>query len=64
MALLNFANKYSEVSDKLKLTASDNGDFIKVYYTGDGHIITHGVDYIPWGNGKIPINKLPIGNIN
>ncbi len=64
MALLNFANKYSEVSDKLKLTASDNGDFIKVYYTGDGHIITHGVDYIPWGNGTIPINKLPIGNIN
>lgn len=65
MALLNFANKYSEVSDKLKLTASSgNSDFIKVYYTGDGHIITHGVDYIPWGNGTIPINKLPIGNIN
>lgn len=63
MALLNFANKYSEVSDKLKLTASDSGDFIKVYYTGDGHIITHGVDYIPWGNGTIPMSKLPVGNI-
>lgn len=63
MALLNFANKYSEVSGKLKLTASDS-DFIKMYYTGDGHIITHGVDYIPWGNGTIPINKLPVGNIN
>lgn len=62
MALLNFATSYSDVSDKLKLTQSETGDYIKLYFTKDGHIITHGIDYIPWGTGKIPINKLPIDN--
>lgn len=62
MALLNFVNKYSEVASKLQLTESDSGDFIKLYFTKDGHILTHGVDYIPWGNGTIPISKLPVDN--
>ena len=62
MALLNFATSYSDVSDKLKLTQSETGDYIKLYFIKDGHIITHGIDYIPWGTGKIPINKLPIDN--
>ena len=62
MALLNFATSYSDVSDKLELTQSETGDYIKLYFTKDGHIITHGIDYIPWGTGKIPINKLPIDN--
>lgn len=61
MALLNFSNTYKEVADKLSLTASDGGDYIKLYFTKDGHIITHGTDYIPWGNGKIPVSKLPMG---
>ena len=62
MALLNYVNTYAEVSDKLQLTPSDNGDYIKLYFTKDGHLITHGVDYIPWGTGIIPISKLPVDN--
>ena len=61
MALLNFALTYNEVSDKLHLEQS-NKDYIKLYFTKDGHIITHGVDYTPWGIGKIPIDKLPVDN--
>lgn len=62
MALLNFSTSYNEVADKLKLSPSETGDYIKLYFTKDGHIITHGIDYIPWGTGIIPINKLPIDN--
>ena len=61
MALLNFALTYNEVSDKLHLEQSDK-DYIKLYFTKDGHIISHGVDYTPWGIGIIPINKLPVDN--
>ena len=62
MALLNFALTYNEVKDKLALEESNKGDYIKLYFTKDGHIISHGVDYIPWGIGTIPINRLPINN--
>lgn len=62
MALLNFVTSYSEVADKLKLSPSETGDYIKLYFTKDGHIITHGIDYIPWGTGIIPIYKLPVDN--
>ena len=62
MALLNFALTYNEVSDKLHLEQSNTGDYIKLYFTKDGHIISHGVDYIPWGTGIIPIDKLPVDN--
>lgn len=62
MALLNFATTYNEVSDKLHLEQSNTGDYIKLYFTKDGHIISHGVDYTPWGIGKIPIGKLPVDN--
>lgn len=63
MALLNFALTYNEVKEKLTLDESNNGDYIKLYFTKDGHIISHGVDYIPWGkDGTIPINRLPINN--
>ena len=62
MALLNFATSYNDIADKLKLAQSETGDYIKLYFTKDGHIITHGVDYIPWGTGIIPIDKLPIDN--
>lgn len=62
MAVLNFATSYSDVSSKLSLAESTKGDYIKLYFTKDGHIITHGVDYIPWGNGIIPISKLPVDN--
>ena len=62
MALLNFALTYNEVSDKLHSDQSNTGDYIKLYFTKDGHIISHGVDYTPWGIGIIPINRLPINN--
>ena len=62
MALLNFATSYNDVADKLKLAPSETGDYIKLYFTKDGHIITHGLDYIPWGTGIIPIDKLPVNN--
>lgn len=62
MALLNFATSYNNVADKLKLAQSETGDYIKLYFTKDGHIISHGVDYIPWGTGIIPIGKLPVDN--
>ena len=63
MALLNFANTYNEVKGNLTFDQSNPGDYIKLYFTKDGHIITHGVDYIPWGkDGTIPINRLPINN--
>ena len=62
MALLNFATTYDEVKGNLSLVESSK-DYIKLFFTKDGHIITHGVDYIPWGaNGIIPINRLPINN--
>lgn len=62
MALLNFATSYNVVANKLKLSPSETDDYIKLYFTKDGHIITHGVDYIPWGTGIIPIDKLPVDN--
>ena len=62
MALLNFADTYQEVNDILTSEQPNNSNYIKLYFTKDGHITTHGVDYIPWGNGIIPINKLPVDN--
>lgn len=58
MALLNFSQTYEKIYNKIGtpgyLQETD------LLFTGDGHIVTHGVDYIPWGNGTIPIGKLPI----
>ena len=58
MALLNFSQTYESIHDKIGtpgyLQETD------LLFTKDGHIVTHGVDYIPWGNGTIPIEKLPI----
>ena len=58
MALLNFSQTYAGISDKIGtpgyLQETD------LLFTRDGHIVTHGVDYTPWGNGTIPIEKLPI----
>lgn len=45
MAILNFANTYQEIADKLTLTESNSGDYIKLYFSKDGHIITHGKDF-------------------
>ena len=61
MALLNFSQTYEGISNKIGtpgyLQETD------LLFTGDGHIVTHGVDYTPWGrDGIIPINRLPIAN--
>lgn len=60
MALLNFSQTYEKIQNKIGtpgyLQETD------LLFTGDGHIVTHGVDYIPWGDGTIPIEKLPVDN--
>ena len=62
MALLNFSQTYANIQNKIgtpgHLQSTD------LLFTGDGHIVTHGVDYIPWGNGTIPIEKLPMATAN
>ena len=61
MALLNFSQTYANIQNKIGtpgyLQETD------LLFTGDGHIVTHGVDYIPWGDGTIPIEKLPIAAV-
>ena len=54
MAILNYASKLSGVLNYIGKSvpagsAGDylTGDFAKLIFTGDGHIITHGVDYTP-----------------
>ena len=62
MALLNFSQTYANIKDKIGTTGYlQSTDLL---FTKDGHIVTHGVDYIPWGNGTIPIEKLPIAKDN
>lgn len=56
MALLNYAISLSynsnEVENYIGLTSSDP-NYLKLVFTGDGHIITHGVDYTAdYNNGK------------
>lgn len=46
MAILNYANTYIEVSDKVGMAESNTGEYIKLYFTKDGHLITHGLDYL------------------
>lgn len=60
MALLNFSKTYENIKNKIG-TAGYLQD-TDLLFTRDGHIVTHGVDYIPWGNGTIPIEKLPVDN--
>ena len=58
MALLNFSQTYESIHDKIGIPGYlQETDLL---FTKDGHIVTHGVDYIPWGNGTISIEKLPI----
>lgn len=45
MALLNFAEKYSDVSGRLSLPVATAGQYVELVFTKDGHIITHGTDY-------------------
>ena len=61
MALLNFANTYSEISGNLSLPESTSGDFVKLFFSKDGHIISHGKDFTPTFTpnmrGLVPISS-------
>ena len=71
MALLNFASKYQNVAKYKDLTASSpsltgstENDYVKLVFTEDGHIITHGVDYIPsvWDISRLPVDNTKADN--
>lgn len=47
MSLLNFANTYQEISGYLSTPESTTGDYVKLFFSKDGHIITHGKDFTP-----------------
>lgn len=61
MALLNFANTYAEISSNLSLPESTSGDFVKLFFSKDGHIISHGKDFTPTFTpnmrGLVPISR-------
>lgn len=61
MALLNFANTYAEISGNLSLPESISGDFVKLFFSKDGHIISHGKDFTPTFTpnmrGLVPISS-------
>lgn len=44
--LLNFANTYNEVKDVINLAPTEV-DYLALFFTKDGHIITHGKDFLP-----------------
>lgn len=45
MAILNFAKTYAEISPYLNIEENNSGDFVKLFFSKDGHIISHGIDY-------------------
>lgn len=61
MALLNFANTYDKISGNLSLPESTSGDFVKLFFSKDGHIISHGKDFTPTFTpnmrGLVPISS-------
>lgn len=61
MALLNFASTYAEISGNLSLPESTSGDFVKLFFSKDGHIISHGKDFTPTFTpnmrGLVPISS-------
>ncbi len=46
MSLLNIANQYSDISGYLSTPAASSGDYVKLFFSKDGHIITHGRDFL------------------
>ena len=60
MALLNIANQLDDLSE-LKYKEQGNGDYLKLFFTKDKHIITHGVDFLEDYNtnrGLVPTYNL------
>lgn len=58
MALLNYAETYNDVKNRYKVNDPTSGDFVKLFFTKDKHIVTHGVDYMSIfseeSNGLVP----------
>lgn len=48
MALLNYAKTLAEIKSAYldNVVVSNNGDYVKLVFTQDGHIVTHGVDLL------------------
>lgn len=46
MALLNYANSITDIEDFLS-ASQGNTNYLKLVFTNDGHIVTHGIDYTP-----------------
>lgn len=62
MAIFNYANTLEEVKGYLE-TSSDSYDYLKLIFTGDGHIITHSNDFTPdFGSGQRGMVKGSTGN--
>lgn len=67
-AILNYASQYSDVKNYIGIsqpTTTSNrliiGDWAKIFFTGDGHIISHGVDYTPTFGDASRTNPLAKG---
>lgn len=66
-AILNYAEQYSKVKDYIGIaqpTAASGlivGDWAKIFFTGDGHIVSHGVDYTPTFGDTVRTNPLAKG---
>lgn len=67
-AILNYASQYSDVKNYIGIsqpTTTSNrlivGDWVKIFFTGDGHIISHGVDYTPTFGDASRTNPLAKG---
>lgn len=61
MALLNYAQRLDQIKSRYldNVQASNNGDYVKLIFTQDGHIVTHGVDlladYAAGKRGLVPM---------
>lgn len=53
MAILNYATSYETIKNYLNLQESNSDDYVKLFFTKDGHIVTHGVDYTKDYNGGV-----------
>ena len=46
MALLNYADTHELVKKSYDIDNPSSGDYVKLFFTKDKHIVTHGVDYM------------------
>jgi hypothetical protein len=46
MALLNYADTHELVKKSYDINNPSSGDYVKLFFTKDKHIVTHGIDYM------------------